>query len=189
MLKKLLTKNRSYRRFHQDYKIEHQTLAELIDMARLCPSGANLQPLKYILSCDAGKNALIFERLVWAGYLKDWAGPAESERPSAYIIILGDTDITKTFGCDHGITAQSILLGAVEKGLGGCMVGSIHRKELAKSLKIPPCYEILLALALGKPKEQVTIESTEITGDIKYYRDNKQTHHVPKRPLDEIIIG
>lgn len=189
MLKRLITKNRSYRRFHQDHKIERQTLAELIDLARLCPSGANLQPLKYILSCGAEKNTLIFEQLVWAGYLKDWAGPADGERPSAYIIILGDTEITKTFGCDHGITAQSILLGAVEKGLGGCMVGSIHRKELAKTLDISPRYEILLVLALGKPKEQVTIESTEITGDIKYYRDDKQIHHVPKRPLDEIIIG
>ena len=106
-----------------------------------------------------------------------------------YIIILGDTDITKTFGCDHGITAQSILLGAVEKGLGGCMVGSIHRKELAQALDISPRYEILLVLALGKPKEQVTLESTKITGDIKYYRDDEQTHHVPKRPLEEIIIG
>ena len=111
--------NRTYRRFYQEVTVEHQMLRELVDLARLSASAANLQPLKYILSCESQKNALIFPHLGWAGYLKDWQGPSKGERPSAYIIILNDTRIGQSSGCDHGIAAQSILLGAAEKGLGG----------------------------------------------------------------------
>ncbi|MFQ6036518.1 MAG: nitroreductase family protein, partial [Sedimentisphaerales bacterium] len=69
MIKDLIIKNRTYRRFHQEVIIEGQTLRELVDLARLSPSGANMQPLKYILSCEPQKNALIFPHLAWAGYL------------------------------------------------------------------------------------------------------------------------
>lgn len=188
MIKELILRNRSYRRFHQDIAISRKTLEELVDLARLCPSGANLQPLKYILSCDPRKNSLIFPHLAWAGYIKDWRGPSEGEKPSAYIVILGDTEIRKPFECDHGIAAQSILLGAVEKGLGGCMLGSIDREGLRAALKISPSYEILLVLALGKPKETVVLEEVDSSGDIKYWRDAEGRHHVPKRKLDDIII-
>ena len=189
MLKDLIVKNRSYRRFHEELPIERETLRGLVELARLSASAGNAQPLKYIISSDAEKNAKTFPHLEWAGYLVDWEGPAEGERPSAYIIILGDTDISRNFGCDHGIAAQSILLGAAEKGIGGCMIGSIHRRELRKILAIPERYEILLVLALGKPKEKVVLEDTGANGDIKYYRDSEDVHHVPKRPLGEIIIG
>lgn len=188
MIKELILKNRSYRRFHQEIAISRQTLEELVDLARLSPSGANLQPLKYILSCDAKKNALIFPHLAWAGYLKDWPGPPEGERPSAHIVILGDTEIRRPFECDHGIAAQSILLGAAEKGLGGCIIGSIDHEGLRAALKILPSYEILLVLALGKPKETVVLEEVNSSGDIKYWRDDEGKHHVPKRKLEEIII-
>ena len=188
MIRELIQKNRSYRRFFQG-SVERKTLEELVDLARLSSSAANLQPLKFILSSESKKNALIFPNLRWAGYLKDWPGPSCEERPSAYIIILGDTEISKTFGCDHGIAAQSILLGAIEKGLGGCMLGAIDREGLKKSLKIPDRYEILLVLAIGKPKEKIKIEELRPGKDIKYWRDKDGTHHVPKRKLKDIIIG
>jgi len=188
VIKDLILKNRSYRRFYQEVSIELETLRELVDLARLSPSAGNVQPLKYILSCNPKKNALIFPHLAWAGYLKDWPGPCEGERPSAYIIILGDKEISQSFGCDYGIVAQSILLGATEKGLGGCMIGSIQREGLREALKIPQRYEIFLVLALGRPRETVIIETVGPTGDIKYWRDSKDIHHVPKRALDDIII-
>jgi nitroreductase len=188
MIEDLIVKNRSYRRFHQESAVDRQTLRELIELARLSPSAANLQPLKYILSCEPEKKALIFPHLAWAGYLKDWPGPAEGERPSAYIIILGDTEVSRSFGCDHGIAAQSILLGAAEKGLGGCIIGTIQRDELRKALDITARYEILLVLALGRPREKVVLEAAGPAGDIKYWRDAEDVHHVPKRSLDEIIL-
>ena len=188
MIRDLVRRNRSYRRFREDAAIEMEILEELVDLARLSASGANRQPLKYILACGREKNALIFPNLSWAGYLKDWSGPDEGERPSGYIIVLGDTEVTQSFGCDHGIAAQSILLGATETGLGGCMIGSVNREGLRQALEIPDRYEILLVLALGTPKEEVIIEAVGPDGDIKYWRDGAAKHHVPKRSLESIIL-
>lgn len=126
--------------------------------------------------------------LAGAGYIKDWMGPIEEERPSAYIIMLNDIEITKNYWCDPGIAAQSILLGATEKALGGCIFASVKRNELRSALKIEERYEILYVLAIGKPKEKVVLETVGTDGDIKYWRDNQGVHHVPKRTLKEIII-
>jgi nitroreductase len=189
MIKDIVIRNRSYRRFYQAFKIEIDTLKELVDLARLSASGGNMQPLKYILSCDAAKNALIFPQLAWARYLEGWGGPQEGERPSAYIVILCDKEISQSSGCDHGIAAQSILLGAVEKGLGGCMIGAVKRSELSKALQIPARFEILLVLAIGKPKETVVLEAVKGDGSIKYWRDVQMVHHVPKRELADIILA
>lgn len=189
MLKDLIIKTRSYRRFYQDYTITRETVMELLDIARLTASGANLQPLKYIPSCDPQRNDLIFPHLAWARYLKDWKGPEEGERPSAYIIMLGDLKITQTFGYDPGIAALSMLLGATERGLGGCMIGSIQREKLREALDISSRYEILLVLALGKPRENVVIETMAPDGDTTYWRDSESVHHVPKRRLEDIVLG
>ncbi|UCB42496.1 MAG: nitroreductase family protein [Dehalococcoidales bacterium] len=189
MIKDLILKTRSYRRFYEDVVVELETLKELVDLARCSASGANRQPLKYFLSCTPENNTKVFSTLAWAGALRDWPGPSEGERPSAYIIILGDTTISQTFGVDHGIAAQSIMLGAVDKGLGGCMIASVERDKLRELLDIPEQYEILLVLALGSPKEQVVLEELEPGGDVRYWRDDESVHHVPKRRLDDIIIG
>jgi nitroreductase len=186
-VRELVLKNRSYRRFHENVPISEAQLREWVDLARLTASGGNKQPLRYVLGCDPKTNAKIFENLGWAAYLRDWRGPAEGERPSAYIIILGDTSVTASFGCDHGIAAQTIMLGAAEQGWGGCLIGSVRHEQLQAALGIPAQYEILLVLALGKPKETVVIDPV-IQGDIKYWRDAQGTHHVPKRSLDEIIL-
>jgi len=190
MLKDLIRKNRSFRRFEESHKIELETLRELVDLARLSGSGANMQPIKYILVNTPEQNAKVFPHLGWAGYLAYWHGPEEGERPSAYIIILGDTEIKELqqIGIDHGIAAQSIMLGVSEMGLGGCMLGSVKKDELRQDLNIPERYEILLVLALGKPAETVVLEDLPADGSIKYYRDEEDIHHVPKRSLDEIIV-
>jgi len=189
LIRDLIIQNRTYRRFYQDAAIKRETIEELIDLARCSASGGNRQPLKYIISCDPQKNGLIFPCLGWAGYFKDWPGPSEGERPSAHIVILGDTEISKNFLCDHGIAAQSIMLGAREQGLGGCMHGAINKNKLRRALGVGPRYEILLVLSLGKPKEEVVLEEVGTDGDIKYWRDSESVHHVPKRHLKDIIIN
>jgi nitroreductase len=189
MITELVKENRSCRRFHEDHAVAPETLKELVNLARMSASGGNLQPLKYILSCDPSKNSEIFSSLAWAGYLKDWPGPAEGERPGAYIVILGDTSISENAGCDHGIAAQTILLGAREKGLAGCMLGSIDRNALRDSLNIPSQLKILLVLAIGKPREQVVLEIVGSDSSIRYWRDNEGIHHVPKRKLKDIIVA
>jgi nitroreductase len=126
--------------------------------------------------------------LAWAGYLRDWPGPDANELPSGYVIILGDTRLGTKFDTDLGIVAQTMMLGAVENGFGGCMIASIKREELRGRLGIPDYLEILLVLALGKPVEKVVID--EMTdGDIRYWRDENQVHHVPKRTLGDLLVN
>ena len=189
MMKDLVLKNRSYRRFHEDVEIDCQTLRELVDLARLSASAANKQPLRYMLACTREKNELIFPTLAWAAYLKDWSGPPVGERPSAYIVVLADKEISPYFNWDAGSCSQSILLGATEKDLGGCILSSVNRPILKQALNIPDTYEIVFVIALGKPKEHVVIEPVPASGDIKYWRDAEQTHHVPQRSLEDLIIG
>jgi nitroreductase len=183
----LVTRTRTYRRFDQSRPIPIDTLRELVNLARLAPSARNAQPLKYMLINDAENCAKIFPLLAWAGYLTDWEGPTEGERPTAYIIVLFDTAIGNNNYCDDGLAIQNILLGATEKELGGCIIGAVNKKELRAIFNIPASLEILYVLALGKPAEEVVLEPIK-ENDHKYWRDECGVHHVPKRSLDEIIV-
>ncbi|MBW2491946.1 MAG: nitroreductase family protein [Deltaproteobacteria bacterium] len=189
MIADLIKKNRSCRRFYQEHVLDLKVLMGLVDLARLSASAANLQPLRYIISVDSKNNSQIFSCLRWAAYLKDWNGPKEGERPSGYIIILSDFKKANDFvGYDCGIASQSILLGAREKGLAGCMIASIRRQQLRSILDIDERFKILLVIAIGKPKEDVVIETVGDDDSIRYWRDSKGLHHVPKRTLKDIII-
>jgi nitroreductase len=188
MILELVSKSRSYRRFYEEKDITMEELEQLVELARRSPSGANRQPIKYMLSVSREKNQEIFETLTWAGYLKDWNGPIEGERPSAYIIMLRDNEISKGMSHDEGICAQSIFLGANEMGLGGCFIGVVNRIKLAEVLNPKENYEIALVIALGYPKEEVVLEDMDENRDFKYYRDENEVHHVPKRKLEELIV-
>jgi len=184
----LVALNRSCRRFDANEKVSVEEITQLVDLARLSASAANLQPLKYMISTSAEMNAKIFPCLKWAGYLKDWDGPSENERPAAYVIVLQDTRVAGDVGCDHGIAAQSLMLGAVEKGLAGCMIAAVDRKNLGILIGLPDHMKILLVIALGYPvEERRVVTLTEETG-VKYFRDGNGIHYVPKRSLDELIL-
>jgi nitroreductase len=160
----------------------------MVNLARMTASAANLQPLKYILSSEPETNASIFNCLGWAGYLKDWPGPVSDERPTGYIVILGDQHIAKNFDMDVGIVAQTIMLGAYHNNFGGCMLANIRHRQLTDALEIADHFKILLVLALGTPKESIVIAPIRSDGDVKYFRDEQGVHHVPKRSLDDIIV-
>lgn len=186
-IKDLILKNRSYRRFYEEVEISRTDLLSFIDLARLSPSARNAQPLKYFISNEPKLNRQIFPSLAWAAYLKDWSGPEKGERPSAYLVVMVDKNISDNYYCDHGIATQSILLGAVEKSFGGCIIAAVKKVELRATLQIPEHLEILHVIALGKPKEEVVID--EMDGDdFKYWRDQDQVHHVPKRGIEELIL-
>ena len=186
-LKDLVFRNRSYRRFDEYHRIEYEMLESFIELARLSSSGGNRQPLKYLIYNKPEECERVFPFLQWAGYLREWAGPEKGERPAAYIVILGDKSVSENFGVDHGIAAQSIMLGATDAGFGGCMIQSIKREELQDEIRLPDKYEILLVLALGKPVEKVVLDEIK-EDDVKYWRDENMTHHVPKRSLKDLII-
>lgn len=186
-VRQALRVSRSYRRFYQDTAVTDADLEIIADAARLSPSGRNIQALKFLISNRPETNSLIFPTLSWAGYLPEWPGPEDGERPAAYIVQLLDTSIASGTLCDEGITAQSMLLQAVELGYGGCIIAAVKRQELHEILELPEHLKIINVIALGKPKETVVIE--EMTdGQFKYWRTPDGIHHVPKRPLSELII-
>lgn len=184
--KELVEKSRSVRRFGPD-EVSLADLMELVELARLGPSAANLQPLKYLLITNKIQRDRLFPLLSWAGYLCDWSGPDEQERPKAYIIICADQTIRPDVGCDQGIAAQNIMLGAAEKGLSGCMIGAFNSDGLQAELRLDQNFKPLLVLAIGYPAETVVLDEAE-NGNIRYSRDSASIHHVPKRPLQDLLI-
>jgi len=186
MIRDLIIKNRSYRRFDSSVKISFKQIEKWIELARFSGSGRNMQPIKYAVCTNEVTNEKIFTNLGWAGYLENWKGPDDGEKPVAYIAVLHDKLIADNYFCDDGIAMQSILLGAVNDGFGGCMIGTVNKNKVAKILNLPENLEILWIVALGKPAEECLLETVQ-NGDIKYYRDKNDIHRVPKRPLNEMI--
>lgn len=189
MLKDLVYNCRTYRRFCENEPVSTDTLKSLVDLARMTASTANSQALKFHLCNTPEENEKVYGCLGWAAALPDWNGPEPGERPSAYIIILCDLELGKNKLYDDGIAAQTIMLGAVEQGLGGCILGNVNRTKLAEALKLDTSrYSIDLVLALGKPKEKVVVVPVPENGNVAYYRDEEQTHYVPKRSLEDLIV-
>ncbi|MBT3241636.1 MAG: nitroreductase family protein [Bacteroidetes bacterium] len=187
MINDLVKRNRSYRRFDESVRIKYENLLDWIDLARLSPSSKNQQALKFMPIVDEKECAMLFDQLAWAGYLADWDGPIVGERPVAYITILGDKKLGSKFETDMGIAAQSILLGAVDSGFGGCMIGSIKRTRVKEAFNISDDLSVLLVIALGKAAEKVVIEKCS-ENNIQYWRDKSGAHHVPKRSIEDLII-
>jgi nitroreductase len=186
--KEIVERNRSYRRFDQSHHLSRETLEELVDLARITPSAGNLQLLRYVVSCSTEVNGRIFETLGWAASLPDWPGPEEGERPSGYVVIVSERDAWDWIRVDLGIAAQTILLGAAARGLGGCMLGNVRKEQLKRILELKENMEIQLVIALGRPVEEVVLEEADTGESITYYRTEDRVHHVPKRKLTDLAI-
>ena len=187
MISELILKTRSYRRFDKERKITTSELTEMVNGARLSGSAANRQRIRFVLVNDKDTCDAIFGNVAFAGYLKDWSGPSESERPTAYIVMMcKESEIDTSLAIDMGIAAEAILLTATEMGLGGCMIRSFKKSETEAILKRDG-YNAAFVIALGAPTERVYITDV-VDGDIKYYRDENDDHAVPKLSLDELII-
>ena len=184
----LCQKSRSYRKFNEGRRVTKQELLELINLARFAPSSVNRQALRFMPIYTQEKCALVFPALHWAGLLKNWEGPKEGERPAGYILILTKLEIAKDMRFDCGIAAQTIMLGANEKGLGGCILGAIDRDTLYQKLNIDKeKYSIDLCLAIGEPNQNVKIVPVKESTD--YYVDENEAHCVPKLELIDLIVG
>lgn len=185
--KDLLKGDRTYRRFDESQRIGEETAEKLVELTRYCASGRNLQPLRYRIVTNEEECERIFPGLKWAGYLSDWDGPCEGERPTVYLIQCLDTTLTTNPLCDDGLQLQALTLGARTLGLGGCIIKSFNAEIIRKELHIPENMKPLYVLALGVPKEKVEIEEIS-EGDVKYWRDESGIHHVPKRNIEELLI-
>jgi nitroreductase len=189
MISGLVEKNRSYRKFHEEVEVSQETLKELVNLARLSGCGMNMQSLRYMLITVKADREKVYPYIKWAAFLKDWGGPKEGQRPSAFILLLKDTGKNSfVVQTDMGIACQSILLGAVEKGLGGCIIGALDKDKLKDAFSIREDLELQYVIAIGKPDQNVIIDEIELGQDTKYWEDEDGNHHVPKIRLEDIII-
>ena len=184
----LIKSARSVRRFKQK-PISMETLKQLVACVRYSPSGGNQQSLKIFIVNDNVTRAKIFPLIKWAGALKEWDGPKEDQCPMAYMIILLDKTISPSPGIDHGIAAQSIVLGARSLNLGACIIGAYDKSKLTEVLVIPDNLKPLLIIALGEQDEEIIIEDHEEGKSLSYYRDSQNVHHVPKRTVESLIFS
>ena len=191
MLIDLLKKNRSYRGYDEAYRVSRAVLEELIGCTRYAASSVNIQPLKYLAASEPETVSRIQPLTHWAGRLKELHLPREGHRPTAFIVICQDMSVNDSptmFQRDIGIVAQTILLAATEKGLGGCMIGSFEKNGLKKTLSLPEQIEPMMVLAIGKPDETVLLTGVGPDGSTDYYRDENDVHYVPKRALKNILL-
>lgn len=189
-LRRLMMADRSIRRFREDLKVDVETLKRLVELTRYCPSGRNAQPLKYMIVSDPEECSKVFPTLKWAGYFTEWDGPEEGERPTAYLIQCLDTKYGQNCLCDDGLQLEAITLAMHTLGLGGCIIKAFNAPLLASLLNIDSRYQPRYVLAIGYPAEEVKLEdmSGDEDADFKYYRTEDGVHHVPKRPLSELIL-
>ena len=190
-LEQLVRKNRSYRGYDESVSVTSEQLYRLLSCVRLTPSSTNLQPLKFLVTNTPEENAKIFPYTKWAGKLSHLHLPYEGHRPTAYVVIFIDRTIAQNptpFLKDVGIAAQTLLLGAVEQGLGGIMIGSFDHDAILKEFSLPDTLQPELVVALGKPDETIVLEDAE-GGEVSYYRDAQDVHHVPKLLLEELILN
>ena len=181
-----IQKRRSIRKFTQE-PIAKETLMKLVDCARLAAYPVNLQPLKFKMIDDTALLKKVFPCTRWAGFLQDGA-PKEGERPTAYILILGDKNIkaNSDFQVENGAAGATITLAATGEGIASCWLGAINRDELRKIFDIPENLTVLDLIALGYPAQKSQAVSIK-DGDHKYYLNEENVLQVPKRSLEEVL--
>ncbi len=194
MIKDIALKNRSFRGYDESFRFSREDLLEYIEIARICASSQNRQVLKFYIAYDKEMVDRIFPCTGWARELQPIKLPRDGKAPTAYIVICMDTTLTKgggvaTYGYDAGIAAQTMLLAAAEKGLGGIMIRNLKRDQLVEILGLPENLQPMIAVALGKPAEDVRIVDMPEDGKTAYYRDENDVHYVPKRSVEELVIN
>ena len=186
MLLDLVKRARSFRRYDPAKPVSTDDLKEFVEAARLTPSAGNLQRLRYLAVTEKSEILTLTKEVKWAGYLTDWDGPSDGEAPAAYLILLSP-ESTGVSQIDVGIAAETILLAAAEKGVGGCMILNFPREALTERYRLAGKYKIELVISLGVPAEKVEIEEMK-EGNVRYYRDGNDVHRVPKRALSEVFL-
>lgn len=188
--RELLKSDRTVRRFKGDVEVSRESLAQIVELARYCASGRNAQPLRYVVVDEKEMRERIYPLLKWAGYYKDWDGPEPGERPSAYLVQCLDTHYGADCLCDDGLQLQAMTLGLTTLGLGGCIIKAFDPVGLASVLHLDARYKPRYVLAVGVPAEEIRLENMDgsAEADFKYYRTPDGVHHVPKRPLSELIL-
>jgi nitroreductase len=172
----------------QQKPIDKDTLRKLFNAARVAPSAFNMQPLKYLVVNGPALVDAVFQTTSWANYLEGKGTPALNKKSVVYIIVLADKSIRENgYAIDIGLALENLTLTAWEEGIGCCIQGSIDRDRIKTLFNIPDRYIINDAVAMGYRAEQPVLVDAQ-GDDIKYYKYENGTLHVPKRKLEDITF-
>ncbi len=184
-LHKLLVRNRSHRNYDAGFTVRDDQLRRIIAVNSLIPSALNRQALRFrpVLSDEAAK---VTPLVRMGGALPEMHLPQEGCEPNAYIVICAAAEEDRYLDIDLGISAQSMLLQAVEVGLNGICIASFDKRAVMEALNLE--LEPLLILAIGRGIDDIELVNIGADGDRRYYRRNGK-HFVPKVAADDLIIG
>ena len=191
MFLELMKKNRSYRGYDESRRISREELLSFVDCARFAPSSVNRQPFRYYLAYKQEQLDLIQPLTGWARALPEKNLPYPGHRPTAFVVICQDTTLDENldrYQRDVGIAAEAMLLAAAEAELGGIMIGNFSPKRMSEALALPENLVPMLVVAFGKPDERIVLTEIDEGEPTNYYRDENDTHYVPKRKLKDVVL-
>ncbi len=189
-LKDMLIANRSYRNYNNDVKVTYEELKDIVELTRYCATGGNIQALRYRIVCDDKEVAEMHKLVKFGALLKELNLPYTGNDPTAYLVICAESENSNNapHATNIGIAAQTMLLGAVARGYGGCMIGNFDKAAATELLDIKEGYHPLLAISLGAPKENCVVRTIRKGEPTAYYRGEGDCHVVPKIALEDLLI-
>lgn len=178
---------RSIRRYTQQ-DVSPEDLRQLIEFARVAPSGSNSQKLRFTVIRTPELAEKIFALTGWAGHVKPRRTPVwGKDAPRSFIALTVKKALSSpTVQADAGAAVENIMLGAAALGLGSCWIGSFDKERTHELLELDPETEVLYLVALGYPAEEPVWEDAADPQNIKYYLDEKDQLHVPKLTVEEL---
>ena len=159
---------RAVRDFDPDRPIPDEALARILDAGRRAPSSKNTQPWEFVVVTDRDRLRALSRTGRYAGHL---AGAtlavvfvtADPANPEALAKVLYDV----------GHATQSMMLIAVELGIGSVHAAIYDRAKAAEILGLPSDRRCDFALSLGYPARIGLLDAPR--------------RKVPRRALEEIV--
>ena len=183
----LLLRNRSYRGYNKSFVVSEDMLRRIVAVCSRIPSARNQQALRFRLVTKGDESDIVLKNLKMGASLPQLHLPLPGTEPEAFIVVCSTKEEDSMVDIDLGIALQSMLLKAVEMGLGGLIIGAFNRVAIQEGLQMP--YRPLMLLAIGKPSEKIELVSIHNGESQTYYRDERGVHYVPKIKSDELIIN
>jgi nitroreductase len=184
-LSSLLSKNRSYRSYDKSFTVRADQLRSIIEVNTKIASARNEQTLRFrpVLSNEANQ---VLPHIRMGAALPDLQLPPKDFEPQSFIVVCSTKTPTQYTYIDLGISAQSMLLRAVEIGLNGICIAAFDKNAIKSELQLP--FEPLLVIAIGKGAERIQLVEAVDKNRLNYYRKDG-IHYVPKLEIDDIIIN
>jgi len=181
----LLARNRSYRGYDKSYVVHSRQLEAIVSVNTKIASSVNMQKLRFRLVTQGPHADIVNSHIRMGRALPQLNLPFPGTEPQAFIVVCSALEETPGLDIDLGISLQSMLLKAVDMGLGGLIIRNFDKEDLQKELDLPMAP--IAVLAIGKPAEKIELVNVREGDDLRYYRKDG-VHYVPKIITEDLII-